>query len=226
MPNYDNEMLHLAIIFFPRARSSAIMPVMSGEAIQAKGADGARRAKLWLEATTRANVPWVNPDPVAVPKLSFDWVSSGTFSFDLGGTLIGGEVANQEFLGECKKYENAYDQNKLYIEYLAKCYVARFRRPDRCDNFMWITWSPFATTTWSDLISPEHVRKAVMKESTRALGVNEEDALGKLDEELCKEVASRLWIIVLSEKQEKHLVLSPEHQGLIRAKIAERVARA
>lgn len=199
---------------------------MSGEQIQAKGADGARRAKLWLEATTRANVPWVNPHSVAVPKLTFEWVDSGTFSFDIGGTLLGGEVDGQEFLGECKMYENAFDQNKLYNEYLAKCYVARLRRPDRCDNFMWITWSPFATTTWSELVSFERVSKAVVKESTRALGANGKDASDRLDEQLCKDVASRLWIIVLSERQEKHLVLSPEHQGVIRGHIAKEGAQA
>ena len=199
---------------------------MSGEAIQAKGMDGARRAKRWLEATTRANVPWVNPDPVAIPKLSFEWADgSAPFSFDIGGTLIGGEVANQEFLAECKNYENAYNQNILYNEYLAKCYVARLKRPDRCDNFMWITWSPFGTKTWSDLVSSDRICKAVLKEGTRALGVDEKNEPAKLDEKLCKDVSSRLWIIVLSERQEKHLVLSGEHQGLIRAHIAEGAAR-
>jgi hypothetical protein len=202
------------------------MSGQTGEAIQAKGADGARRAKLWLEGTTRANVPWVNPDPVAIPKLSFDWADgSGSFSFDIGGTLIGGELANQEFLAECKKYKNASDQSKLYNEYLAKCYVARVKRPDRCDNFMWITWSAFGTTNWSQLLSPELVNKAVLKYSKRALGVPEQDAAAALDEQVCKDVASRLWIIVLSEKQEKHLMLSPEHQALIRARIAEEAAK-
>jgi len=199
---------------------------VSGEQAHAKGADGARRAKRWLEATTRANVPWVNPDPVAVPKLTFPWVDgSEPFSFDLGGTLIGGEVANQEFLAESKCYDNAYNQGSMYNEYLAKCYVARKLRPERCDNFMWITWSAFATTTWAELLSVDRVRKSVLKEHKRALGVEEADASAVIDEALCKDVAARLWIIVLSERQEKHLVLSAEHQGLIRKHIAEEAAR-
>lgn len=199
---------------------------MFGEATQAKGADGARRAKRWLEATTRANVPWVNPDPVAIPKLTFEWADgSARFSFDIGGTLIGGDVANQEFLAECKNYENAYNQNSLYNEYLAKCYVARLKRPDRCDNFMWITWSPFGTKTWSNLASSDRISEAVLKQGKRALGIDEKHAPAKLNEQLCKDVSSRLWIIVLSERQEKHLVLSAEHQGLIRAYIAEGAAK-
>ena len=195
---------------------------VTGEGIQAKGADGARRAKLWLEATTRANVPWVNPDSVAVPKLTFRWPDdSGSFSFDLGGTLIGGELAGQEFLAECKNYENASDQGSHYSAYLAKCYVARSTRPDRGENFMWITWSPFATRTWSELVSTDRVKAAVLKECRRVLRVDDKNALAALDEQLCKDVASRLWIIVLSEKQEKHLVLSLRHLGLIRAHITE-----
>lgn len=200
---------------------------MTGEERHAKGADGALRAKRWLEATTRANVPWVNPDPVAVPKLTFPWLDdSEPFSFDIGGTLIGGEIANQEFLAESKNYENAYDQNRLYNEYLAKCYVARLQRPDRCDNFMWITWSAFGTTVWADLVSADRVQKAVLKEYKRALGVDKaEDAPAKLDVALCEDVASRLWIIVLSERQEKHLVLSAEHQGIIRKYVIEEAAK-
>lgn len=207
-------------------RGGRTIVVVSGEQAHAKGADGAQRAKRWLEGTTRANVPWVNPDPVSVPKLTFPWVDgSESFSFDLGGTLISGEVAGQEFLAESKYYENAYNQGTMYYEYLAKCYAARKLRPDRCDNFMWITWSPFATTTWADLLSVDRVRKSVLKEHKRALGVAEEDAPAAIDETVCKDVAARLWIIVLSERQEKHLVLSAEHQGLIRKHIAEEAAR-
>jgi len=115
----------------------------------------------------------------------------------------------------------------MYSEYLAKCYVARLLRPDRCDNFMWITWSAFGTTVWSDLMSVERVRKAVLGEYERALGVDDSaDAESKISNDLCADVANRLWIIVLSERQEKHLVLTAEHQGLIRRHIAEEAAKS
>ena len=58
------------------------------------------------------------------------------------------------------------------------------------------------------------------------LCVDDKDASAALDEQLCKDVASRLWIIVLSEKQEKHLVLSLKHLGLIRAHITEEAGRS
>jgi hypothetical protein len=68
---------------------------------QAKGAEGARRAKLWLESTTRVNVQCVNPHRVAVPRLTFKWHGGSTFSFDLGGVLLGEDLHGQEFLAEC-----------------------------------------------------------------------------------------------------------------------------
>lgn len=197
---------------------------VSGEQLHAQGADGARRAKLWLEATTRANVWWVNPEPVAVPKLSFSWIDGASFSFDLGGTLSGGTIDGQEFLAESKQYANANDQNALYDEYLAKCYVALKARPDRCDNFMWITWSAFATTTWSELCTAGRVEAAVKKHAPKALGVAVDNAAEQLDVDHCGDVAGRLWIIVLSERQEEHLVLAPEHQALIRAHVAQKAA--
>jgi hypothetical protein len=190
---------------------------MSGEETQAKGADGARRAKLWLDATTRVNVQWVNPDRVAIPKLSFNWADGGEpFSFDLGGILIGEELQGQEFLAECKKYATASDQNKHYDKYLAQCYRAFEMRADRCDNFMWITWSPFNVTDWDQILSVPRVRSSVLKYSDRVL--NEPDvsvAESLISDEVCKEVSDRLWMIVLSDRQEK-LTLTREHLGIIR----------
>lgn len=196
----------------------------TGEQAHATGADGARRAKLWLEATTRANVTWVNPDPTAIPKLQFPWSDGSHFSFDLGGTLVGGAVDGQEFLAECKNYSNANDQNSMYDEYLAKCYCALRHRPERCDNFLWVTWAAFATTTWSQLTTSARVVQAVSRWSVKALGVPRPQAAAAIDEAHCEAVASRLWIIVLSKRQEEHLVLPPEHQALIRAEIARKAA--
>jgi hypothetical protein len=146
------------------------------------------------------------------------------FSYDIGGLLLGGEYGGEQFLAECKNYNRAYNQNEMYNEYLAKNYVALQTQPSRCDHFMWITWSAFATTTWDALCRPSRVRDAVLTESERALGVPRAEALAKIDIDLCEDVASKLWLIVLSEKQENHLVLSPEHQGLIRGYVTQMAA--
>ncbi|GAB2846175.1 hypothetical protein GCM10022221_51830 [Actinocorallia aurea] len=190
---------------------------MSGEETQAKGADGARRARNWLDATTRVNVQWVNPEPVAIPKLSFHWENhKEPFSFDLGGILLGGELQGQEFLAECKKYATASDQGKHYIKYLAQCYQALKSRPDRCDNFMWITWSPFNVTEWDQQMTPLKVRSSVLDYRKFLFGEDDKNVAGDLiSDELCKDVADRLWMIVLSDRQET-LTLTREHLGVIR----------
>lgn len=62
----------------------------TGEQIQAAGADGAQRAKIWLESTCRAEVKWNNPK-VGVKKLQFKKAGAAEgseaqgdyFSFDL-----------------------------------------------------------------------------------------------------------------------------------------------
>src|SRR5437899_735256 len=105
-----------------RAAYSVCPTVSPGEATHAVGRDGAIRAKQWLDATTRVDVTWINPD--AVEKLTFTWADGSTFSFDLGGTLRGGDWHGEEFFAEVKKYSAAQDQGQLYSEYLAKCYRA------------------------------------------------------------------------------------------------------
>lgn len=196
-------------------RYASFVPV-SGEQLHDLGREGARRAKEWLEATTRVNAQWVNPDRYAVPKLSFTWadIKQSTFSFDLGGILLGGDLHSQEFLAESKYYKKPGDQGTLYVDYLAKCYRALAVRPDRCDNFMWITWAPFNITKWHDLCSADQVRDAINEHAGKVFGEQERDE--ESERKACEVVSRRLWLIVLSERQES-LVISREHRAVIQA---------
>jgi len=45
-------------------------------------AESARRVEAWLEATTRVNVHWANPQPTLKRKLAFNWVDGTQFSLD------------------------------------------------------------------------------------------------------------------------------------------------
>lgn len=193
-----------------------IMRRIQGEAAQAKGADGARRAKRWLEATTRVNAQWVNPDPPAIPKLTFDWPHGGqSFSFDLGGLLKYGELDGQMFFAESKNYTAPNDLSRHYSVFLAQCYVAYTALPHHCDHFMWIAWSPHNINHWPKLTTADYVRDHVIKNRTRIFGdIDEDEARRQLDPDVVSEVADRLWLIILSEKQET-LVISNEHRGLI-----------
>jgi len=193
---------------------------MAGEELHAQGMEGTRRAKIWLERTTRADVPWVVPDRIAVPKLTFPWnpTRADTFSFDLGGMLRGGDVNGQQFYAECKYYAAAGNQGAMYKEYVAKCYSALRAQPHACDNFMWITWAPFATTIWPKLLTADYVEGAVLTHHERVLATaSAAAATTSLNKDLASQVADRLWIIVLSDRQEQHLVMSDKHLGLIRS---------
>ncbi|WP_153348526.1 hypothetical protein [Nocardia aurantia] len=187
---------------------------MAGETEHAKGADGTWLAKRWLERTTRAQVRWEQPDPIAVRKLTFDR-PGGTFSFDIGGSLVGGEVDSQDFFAEVKKYKDAQDQPALFRQFLAKCFRAYDQRPERCDNFMWITWAPFNSTDWSKLDKPEKLESCVRENWKYNFTTQEEAQAADLSGNIVKEVAQRIWILVLSDKQVDHLSMSDRHLSVI-----------
>lgn len=185
-----------------------------GESLHEVGRDGARRAKQWLESTSRVDACWVNPDKGAVEKLTFDWPHGGqSFSFDLGGRLRYGSFDGQLFYAEVKKYATSADLGSHYQSFLAKCYVAYSTAPKFTDNFMWVSWAPHAATRWSDLTTAAEVRKAVLANAARVFPEGA-DASGLLDEATCEAVAERLWILILSDRQEG-LVPAVEHLGLI-----------
>lgn len=188
--------------------------IAQGEALHDIGRDGARRAKLWLESTSRVDACWVNPDRGAVEKLTVDWPHGNTsFSFDLGGRLRYGDVEGQLFYAEVKKYANSSDLANHYKAFLAKCYVTYQDRPKFADNFMWVSWAPHSATRWSDLTAPAGVRAAVVENGAKIFppGSNFE---ASVDDGVCEAVAARLWLLILSDKQEE-LVPAREHLALI-----------
>ena len=192
------------------------MARIQGEAAQAKGADGARRAKRWLESTTRVNAQWVNPDKAAVGKLTFEWPHGGqTFSFDLGGIMKYGKFDGQMFFAESKNYDAPNDLAKHYDKFLAQCYVAYRAREAYCDHFIWIAWSPHSISKWPELRSEAAVRDALITNRVRVFNEpNKANAAAMIDDPTVTAVAERLWLIILSEKQEQ-LVISAEHRGVI-----------
>lgn len=189
-----------------------------GEALHKAGDDGARRAKRWLEASTRVSKSWLNTDPGIGERCEFEWPQGKTsFSFDIGGFLCGGEFEGHSFLAECKNYTGIGDQPAEYEAYLAKCYAAYLAQPKWSDHFMWITWHPFSVTTWKKLCERDKVHAAVLSESKRIFGADSrEEAEPLIDEEAVTAVSDRLWLIVLSQNQER-LVISRKHLALIRA---------
>jgi hypothetical protein len=190
--------------------------VVAGEVAQDIGRDGLQRAKQWLDLTTRVKEIWSYDHRLFAGLLCFSWphASRTEFSFDLGGTFRGDQLAGQSFLAEVKNYQCESDLPEHFRNFLAKCYVALGTRPEICDNFLWISWSPFQAQRWNRHATKESVRAALLHKDNRkrVFGVdNEADALLELDSEYVAQVASRIWLITLSVQQEK-LVLTEGHR--------------
>ena len=198
--------------------------VMFAEEAHEAGAEGVRKAKRWLDATTRAEVRWIFPEDAARDKLTFSWTDGSKFVFDLGGIFsASGPVANQTFMAEVKNYTTAGGQGTMYSEYLARCYRAKVVSPGYADQFMWITWHPFSVTNWSKLTTAAEVKAAVIQHRAKTLGIKEEQAAeAAIDHAVCEAISERLWLLVLSDKHEL-LMLSPDDRAAV---IAAQIKKA
>ncbi len=207
---------------------------MAGEAMHQKGADGTRRAKRWLDSTTRTKATWTNDDAVSAGRLEFQWPYAGQqpFSFDLGGILYGKPFDEHAFLAEVKNYSGSSDLGEHYDDYLAKCYLVHRDHSKWANAFMFLTWHPFRSTKWKQLGDPEAVIDGCVRNRERLLDIPNgstkaekeafaEEARAALDTTVIRELCERLWIVVLSEKQES-LLMSDEDRGLV---IASRIAK-
>ena len=187
----------------------------TGESLHVIGEEGASRAKLWLEKTGRVEVNFSRYEVGEAPFLTFKDVTNRTYSYDLGGILRldSGKVS---FLGEVKKVTSEAGQGTMYREYLAKCYRTSVQS-SLPFHFVWITWHPFSVTTWMKLCTAEEVKSAMIDRKEQYCDSFE------IDDGLCERVAERLWLIVLSERQES-LAMSDSMLGTLKKALVEGVA--
>lgn len=181
---------------------------MAGEAQHIGGRDGVERARTWLEKTGRVSVQYTVYEVGLVPFLSFPNAGGGQFSFDMGG-ILHLEAGKAPFLGEIKKYDVVGDQPAMYREYLAKCYRTCVAT-GKPYHFVWITWHPFSQTNWTSLCTAAEVRRAVQAHKKTYCGEHVD-----VDDAVCTELAERLWLIVLSDRQER-LSMTDEQLGVLR----------
>ncbi|MFE1104896.1 hypothetical protein ACFW5U_03415 [Streptomyces rochei] len=190
---------------------------MPGEEAHLVGAEAVQRAKRWLEGTMRVAQSYTNTDGAWAKKLTLHWPHGNEkqFSYDLGGVMRGGDWDGQMFCAEIKWRRNSSDQGTEYKSFLAKCYVALSKDYMLGDHYMWISWAPFRARDWNVLTAPDTIREAVLAESARALGTEDPDEARELiKDEIVDELSARLWIVVMSEKQEK-LVPLDDWRGVV-----------
>lgn len=191
-------------------------PPAPGEQNQQIGDDGARRAKKWLDATTRVRHSYTNMDDGGPGKLSFNWPNGGTsYSYDLGGVFRGKPFDNEVFVAESKKYTASSDQGTHFDKFLAQTYCTLDNHSRLAQHFMWITWAPFRVTTWSTIASSENIRKAIHLHADKVFSLNNDQPSNErtteiddlIDQEIIDYMTANIWMIVLSDKQEQ-LVIS------------------
>jgi len=168
--------------------------LVAGEEAHGTGEDGVERARAWLEKTGRVNVNFTVYEVGAAGFLTFDDAKGSEYSFDLSGVLDLDE-GKSTFYGEVKKYSVVGRQPDEYTEYLAKCYraVVTSGHPH---HFFWITWHPFSQTKWTNLCTADEIRAALETHQAKYCGADE------IDNAAVTALADRLWLVVLSDRQE------------------------
>jgi len=190
----------------------------TGEELHVKGEEGAIRAKRWLDSTCRADALWNNPKK-GKSKLQYSKAAGdGTFSFDLGGRMLGPDTSDEMFLAEVKNYKDPGDQGAEYRKFLSKCYRVEVLHGKFFDHYMWITWAPFLVTSWSKLTTPEFVHQTI-----ESCAFGKEAALdgGAAAPEITRAVSEKLMIVVLSERQEDRLTLQGDELFAVRSSLIE-----
>lgn len=190
-----------------------VIPV-PGEANHLKGEDGTRRAKLWLESTTRVSTCYTNVDDAGPRNLAFEWPNGNTpYSYDLGGTFKGKPYDHDTFAAECKMYAEAGDQGTHFDKFLAQTYCTIDRYSRMIQHFLWITWAPFRIKTWKENYSHDAIVTAILKHRKNVFGdVSEESARKMIDSDVVARVEDSIWMIVLDAKQES-LVISVDDRA-------------
>jgi hypothetical protein len=182
-----------------------------GERHHETGREGAYKAKLWLESTTRFTVPWNAYDTaeyVTAPQL--DGTNAG---FDLAGEILEEDgTPRTRFLAEVKHYKSEGGQTAAYKSYLATCYSATARLIELgqpVPDFMWITWHPFGSTrNYLRLWSPEYIHESC-EEHKPKLGSYPFDAA------VAARLSERLWFLLASPKLDQ-MVMSRTNLGYVK----------
>lgn len=201
-----------------------------GEANHRKGAEGAERAKYWLDATTRTSTTWTNEDDVHAARLSFEWPHAATekekpFSFDIGGILFGDAYHGHQFVAEVKNYSSVGSIGDEWDDFLAKAYYVAKYEPKLANQFMFITWNPFRANTWPQQTTIAQIRKGCLRNRKRLVGEEDESKAGELlDPDVMQDLSERLWLIVLSERQESLLISDDDRALVIRERALKRLA--
>lgn len=182
--------------------------LMTAEKTQELGRAGVAIIKRWLEATTFIELPfdaYNHTLDCTLPHLD------GTKIFDLQGHFLTGQ--KDPVIVESKRYTSPGGQYKEFMHFLAIAYSSTVKEKEslggyRNRHFLWVTFHPFNLDNWTALETRDHMVKA--------LGQHQEYLKGRtIEEDLVRDVASRVMVLVFNPKQE-NLSLSRDELKLVR----------
>jgi hypothetical protein len=178
---------------------------MVAEATQLEGLDGTLAVKRWLESTTFMELPFnAYEDEGQCTLVRLDGQKK---RYDLSGYFLG--KSRRPIVVESKSYSTVGHQGGDYTEYLANAYSTTARDiatvGDLQREYFWVTSHPFSQSKWARLTSSDELRDALQ---THPEVLNGAEA----DEDLLRDVASRLWLLVRHKRQEEIALTRDELQ--------------
>lgn len=168
---------------------------MVAEGTQELGRTGVATVKRWLEATTFIELPF------DVYNHTLDCTIAhigGVKRFDLQGYYLTGNKG--PIFVESKRYSTPGGQYKEFLRFLAIAYSSTVKEDKELGghkerHFLWVTFHPFNLENWSVFESHEHMCLALSK-NPELLGGEE------IDQNLVREVSSRIMVLLFNPKQE------------------------
>lgn len=192
----------------------------TGERHQKKGKEGLERAKLWLESTTRFEVPFTSWGKAATLQyVEVPQHGRPSESFDMTGQhLEEDRTPRAMFYAEVKNYDTAGHQRAEYRKFLTRCYSATLAwnatGSPKSPEFFWITWHPFGTITeYPDLTRVTAIEDACQQMPQRV-------APADYDPAIAEDLSKRLWLLILSPRLQE-IQMSTKFLGWIDAKTRE-----
>lgn len=170
---------------------------MPDEEIHELGREGVGQVRAWLEATTWIRLPYNAYEDGPRCKVVH---ASGAKKFDLRGHFLGDKHTRRELTVESKKYSTVGVQASEFEKFIAIAYGSTkkniLERGSWDEDFMWVTFHPFAQNSWSSLTDHASVIQVLQKEEHKPYVGDDE-----IDLELARQVAARIWVLVINEKQ-------------------------
>ncbi|WP_344282094.1 hypothetical protein [Actinomadura napierensis] len=180
---------------------------MVAEGTQHLGLEGALAVKTWLESTTYLELPFnaYEDEPMCTLMLR----DGSRKRYDLLGHFLD---ERRPVVVESKRYTTPGHQGNDFTEFLANAYSATSHDlvtvGDVRREYIWVTTHPFSQTKWKGLTQPDEMRAALKTHSQLLAGE-------EIDEDRLRLVVSRLWLLVMHEKQKK-LMLNRSELQLVR----------